>query len=119
MGFAVRSFAALCLVCLTLPVQAEINLSNTSGPLRVRNVSPVMQLYGIPRFVDANTLQGDLEASYNFEAANNFQSDLVGNTFVFFDGETYVNSWRVRDDFADTWEWGVEIPWVVHAPGNC
>ena len=89
-----------------------------SGPLRVRNLSPVMQLYGMPRMVGAYVIDGDFEATFNFEAANNFQSDLQQGTFVFFDGESYVASYRIRNDFADGWEWGVEIPWVVHTPGS-
>ena len=101
-----------------MPVAAEVNLSNAGGPLRVRNLSPVAQLYGIPRIVGAHTLKGDLEASFNFEAANNFQSESKEGTFAFFDGESYVASWRIRDDFADNWEWGLEIPWVVHTPGS-
>lgn len=106
----------------TYAAQAAVTpLENAGGPLRVRNLSPVMQLYGTPRMVGARVIDGDMEASFNFEAANNFQSELSNGTFGFFDGETYVSSWRVRnnfpDDWAPGWEWGVEIPWVIHTPG--
>lgn len=89
-----------------------------SGPLRVRNVSPVMQLYGIPRMLGAQILDDGLEVSLNFEAANNFQSENGGETFVFFDGESYISSLRLRKGFAERWEWGLEIPWVAHSPGS-
>ena len=84
----------------------------------MRNLSPVVQLYGMPRMLGARTIDGDFEASMNMEIANNFQSDLVDGKFGFFDGETYVTSYRFRDDIGERWEWGVEVPWVVHTPGS-
>ncbi len=127
MGLAVRFLCTLrvriftlCFtaVALCTPWQLLHAQGFESGPLRVRNLSPVLQLYGIPRMMGARTLKGDFEASFNIEIANNFQSDLVDGAFGFFDGETYVSSYRLRNDFADRWEWGVEVPWVVHAPGS-
>lgn len=117
MGFTAKCFSLL--FCLFAAAShAEVTLENATGPLQVRNVSPIVQLYGLPRMVGAHTLEGDLEASFNFEAINNFQSDRQQGTFVFFDGETYVTSYRLRDDFAGSWEWALEIPWVVHTPGS-
>ena len=108
---------SLVAVVEAIPVQAR-EFTMDGGPLRVRNVSPVMQLYGVPRMVGAQILDGGLEASFNFEAANNFQSETGGETFVFFDGESYISSLRLRKGFAERWEWGLEIPWVAHSPGS-
>ena len=80
------------------------------GPLRVRNLSPVVQLYGIPRAVGARTLRDTLEMTLNIEAANNFQSDRRDGTFVFFDGESVLSSLRIRGGFGERWEGGVELP---------
>ncbi|MFT7653271.1 MAG: hypothetical protein ACI9ON_000138 [Limisphaerales bacterium] len=119
MGFTVRQiFILSCLLGFALPAFSEVTLDGNGGPLRVRNVSPVIQLYGLPRPVGARIVTGDMEVSYNFEAVNNFQSDLQQGTFAFFDGETYINSYRIRNDFADKWEWGIELPWIVHTPGS-
>lgn len=96
------------------------------GPLRVRNLSPVLQLYGLPRMSGARIVGDELEASFNLEIGNNFQSRQAEGTFAFFDGETYVGSYRLRGGFdrvfdsawAQRWEWGVEIPYVLHSSGE-
>lgn len=87
------------------------------GPLRVRNVSPVVQLYGIPRVVGGRTLRDTLEMSLNIEAANNFQSDRRAETFAFFDGESALSSLRIRGGIGERWEWGVELPYMAHTGG--
>jgi uncharacterized protein DUF3187 len=92
-------------------------VSHMRGPLRVRNVSPVVQLYGIPRMVGARTLSDSLEMTLNIEAANNFQSDRREDTFVFFDGESVLSSLRIRGGFGERWEWGAELPYMAHTGG--
>ena len=92
-------------------------LSFMHGPLRVRNVSPVVQLYGIPRVVGARTLVDTLEMTLNIEAANNFQSDGRAGTFVFFDGESVLSSLRIRGGIGERWEWGAELPYIAHTGG--
>ncbi|XOV84523.1 MAG: DUF3187 family protein [bacterium] len=87
------------------------------GPLRVRNLSPVVQLYGMPRATGARTLTDTLELSVNIEAANNFQSERRDQTFVFFDGESVLSSLRVRGGLGERWEWGVELPYMAHTGG--
>ncbi len=92
-------------------------LSYMHGPLRVRNVSPVVQLYGIPRVVGARTLRDTLEMTLTIEAANNFQSDRRADTFVFFDGESVLSSLRIRGGIGERWEWGAELPYIAHTGG--
>lgn len=87
------------------------------GPLRVRNVNPIVQLYGMPRPVGATVLQQGTEVTFNVEIANNFQSEGQRGTFVFLDGETYLASHRIRGALNDRWEWGAEIPYVAHTNG--
>ena len=109
------------LVALTLcfpPLIAVADGPLPDGPLRVRNVSPVVQLYGMPRMVGAKLADHRLEFSFNLEAANNFQSDLVDETWVFFDGESYVLSPRLRGRLGRNYDWSVEVPWVAHTPGT-
>ena len=89
-----------------------------SGPLRIRNVNPIVQMYGIPRPVGATTLTEGIELSFNIEAANNFQSKDRHDTFVFLDGETYVTSYRLRKPISERWEWGAELPYIVHSGGT-
>ena len=88
------------------------------GPLRVRNLSPIVQIYGIPRAVGGRVAAGYTESTYNLEISNNFQSENRDGTFAFFDGETYVNSYRFHSDLRDDMEWGFELPYVAHTNGN-
>ncbi len=88
------------------------------GPLRVRNVSPIVQLYGMPRMVGASVLDVGTEVTFNVEIANNFQSENRQGTFVFLDGETYMASHRIRGVLNERWEWGAEIPYVAHTGGS-
>ena len=122
MGLTAR-FSFLCLVAIGIcPIGAygeqvdEYDL--IGGPLRVRNVSPVVQLFGMPRMVGARVIDGFTESTLNFEAANNFQSDNRLGTFVFLDGETYITSYRMRGGWGNGFEWGAEIPYVAHTGGG-
>lgn len=119
MGLTVRflAFFSLVMSALSSSVFAE-GWAVPEGPLRVRNTSPAVQLYGLPRMTGARIIDRDWELSFNTEIGNNFQSDSVDGTLGFFDGETYVNSYRVRKGIAENWEWGFEVPWVLHAPGS-
>jgi hypothetical protein len=105
-----RATAALVAGSIATAAAAE-------APLRVRNVSPVAQLYGMPRAMGAELVESGYELSFGTEIANNFTSDLDGTTFAFFDGETTVFSYGARGALADGWEWGVEIPFVDHDGG--
>ena len=88
------------------------------GPLRVRNVSPVMQLYGTPRMSGARVLRDGWETTFGFEVGNIFHSEDRAGTFAFFDGETYVASYRLRGHLRGPLEWGIELPYVAHTGGG-
>ena len=75
-----------------------------SGPLRVRNVFPAAQLYGLPRALGAEILDEGVELTFNIEHSNNFSSESKGNTLAFFDGETSVLSYGYRHVLADGFE---------------
>jgi hypothetical protein len=123
MGIARRTVAALMAVIALVSGVPQSGFAAYDGPLRVRNISPVVALYGMPRMVGARVLDAtqphsSFEASFNFEAVNNFQSKSQAGTFAFFDGETYLASYRLRGSFADRWEWGLEVPYIVHTGGG-
>ena len=107
MGLTVRflAFFSLVMSALSSSVFAE-GWAVPEGPLRVRNTSPAVQLYGLPLMTGARIIDRDWELSFNTEIGNNFQSDSVDGTLGFFDGETYVNSYRVGKGIGGNWEWG-------------
>ena len=123
MGLIIRSLLACIVYCLLLYqmpaafAQDGASYQLPDGPLRVRSLSPVVQLYGLPRMNGARVLRDNTEVTFNVEAANNFQSDNRLGTFAFFDGESMVSSLRVRGGWGNGLDWGVEIPYVVHTGG--
>ena len=110
----IAAFAAPQVAAATEPLVFNL----PSGSLRVRNVNPVVQLYGMPRMTGARVVSGFTEATLNVEVGNNFQSENSQGTFVFLDGETYVTSLRLRGGWAEKFEWGMEIPYVAHTGGG-
>ena len=107
------------LIWLTLALNlVTLACHASSGPLRVRNIFPVAQLYGLPRALGAEMFDEGTEITFNIEHSNNFSSEASGNTFAFFDGETSVLSYSLRHGLGDGLEWGIEVPFVVHAGGD-
>ena len=112
--------AAIVLVLVTVPTRAadERFDSLPVAPLQVRNLSPVGQLYGVPRMAGARIARDETWASFNLEVTNNFQSENRLGTFAFFDGESYLASYRLRSGWRDDFEWGLEIPYIAHTNGG-
>ena len=90
----------------------------SSGPLQVRNLSPITQLYGIPRVVGARVQKGGIETSLSVEIANNFVFSETQETVANFDGETQVVSFRIRGGTGGRFDWGAEIPYVMNSGGE-
>src|SRR4051794_41232958 len=80
------------------------------SPLRIRNLAPASGIYGEPRALGGDVLQGGYELTFATELANNFTSDADGTTLAFFDGETTYLTYGFRQAFATDWEWGIEVP---------
>ena len=86
-------------------------------PLKVRNLSPVVQLFGTPRMLGSR-ISEHRELNLNLEIANNFQSQLTPSTFAFFDGETYLTTLSMTNPLNDQWSWSVEVPYINHLGGG-
>ena len=98
--------------------QSDVCEQGVTGPLQVRNISPVAQLYGVPRMAGACTWRGATGVSFNFELVNNFQSDSVGDVYGFFDGETYLTSYEFTGALGERWDWSFEVPYLFHRGGK-
>ena len=111
--------AAIALLVVTVSTRAADDRFDSMpvAPLQVRNLSPVGQLYGVPRMAGARLAGDEIWTSFNLEATNNFQSENRLGTFAFFDGETYLASYRLRSGWRDDFEWGLEIPYIAHTNG--
>jgi hypothetical protein len=87
------------------------------APLRIRNLAPASGIYGEPRALGGDVLAQGYEITFNTEVANNFTSAANGATLAFFDGETRSFTYGIRQAVAERFEWGVELPWIVHDGG--
>ena len=124
-----RLFAVLHLVLLAWVCQTPTAAAQASGPLLVRNITPVAHLYGVPAALGGRLWRtaedARFEYSLNLEHASSFTNARRLNSAVFFDGETTVATYLVRGGFGESgaarhtgrWEWGVALPLVMHSGG--
>ncbi len=103
---------------LGVVVHAPAAFAQDDSPLRIRNLAPASGIYGEPRALGGEVLANGYELSFNTEVANNFTSDADGSTLAFFDGETTYLTYGIRHGFAQRFEWGIEIPWVIQDGGH-
>ncbi|MDZ7669727.1 MAG: DUF3187 family protein [Gammaproteobacteria bacterium] len=116
----------LTLVCLIaawpVPAAAAGAHSEAAGPaatapLRVRNLSPATQLFGLPRPLGTLAAPDTTELALTVEHANNFTAASNDRAAVFFDGTTTVTSVSLRRGWGRRFEWGLEVPHVHHGGG--
>ncbi|MCZ6889467.1 MAG: DUF3187 family protein [Gammaproteobacteria bacterium] len=115
-----RPLYCLCLLLYTFAgVADELGLLGVDelGPLRVRNASPVAVIFGLPRSMGGAVLRSGSELSLSAEIVNNFTGAISGSTFATFDGETTVLEYGYRRAAGNGWEWGVDVPYIVHNGG--
>ncbi len=112
-----RRFGASIVLFLLLVIFPREICGSDEKPLSVRNLSPVAQLYGLPRATGANVLSSGYELTFNTEIANNFSSARQNGAYAFFDGETLVMSYGYRRSLSEKIEFSVEVPYVIHHGG--
>ena len=89
----------------------------TGEPLRVRNASPVTQLFGLPRMLGPLAQADHLELTLLLEHGNSFTGRVAGSSALVMDGSTTVASLALRGGAGARWEWGLEVPYVHHGGG--
>lgn len=99
------------------------------SPLRVRNLSPATQIFGLPRALGAVARRGETEVTLTVEHANNFTAATTGaatigdgpgalpGLAVRFDGSTTVSTLALRGALGARLEWGLAVPHVLHSGG--
>jgi len=99
------------------------------SPLRVRNLSPATQIFGLPRALGAPSRPGQMELTLTIEHANNFTAGAADaattgagpgalpDLAVRFDGSTTVSTLGLRGALGERLEWGLEVPHVLHSGG--
>lgn len=87
-------------------------------PFRVVNMSPLVQIFGLPVPDSARVLQPNQgEVSLSVNLANNFAIDENNHEAITLDGETYRGALDLRYGLARRFEAGIEIPVVAQSGG--
>ena len=91
-----------------------------AGPLLVRNLGPVPQLYGLPRARGANLSAPGTRMHVNLEITNDFRDRARGDDAAVFDGESYLTTWSMSRAVGRQrrFEVGLEIPYIHHTGGH-
>ena len=93
-------------------------LSFDVTPFNIQNQSPVVQIYGLPVFHDADLVPaGKLEAGLTVHVSNSFAVNTDGGEEISLDGETCRFSAGFRDGVTERLEGGVEIPYLIQGGG--
>ena len=106
--------ALTCMVCLAGTMVLAQPARADDAPLSIRNTDPLAGLFGLPRPRGGRVLASGSEWVFGTDYGNSFSSSRQGNTEVFLDVETAVLAVQTRRALADGWEWGAEVPYLVH-----
>ncbi|MEF8793921.1 DUF3187 family protein [Thiohalorhabdus sp.] len=116
LGFRRRlpSLLALGLVVMT----AKTAEAGTSS-LDAANLSPVVQVYGLPRITQGPDPAAETRLHLGVDWANHAVSDGSGRPFARFDGETQRLALTTTGPFSAQWGswWALEAPWLAHNGG--
>jgi hypothetical protein len=87
-------------------------------PFYTRNMSPIIQVYGLPAIGTAFVLPGGaVEGVVALDAASNFAHGQNNRERLLLDGETYRTTLAVRYGITDTIEAGLELPFTGQGGG--
>lgn len=94
---------------------AEVDLR----PLQVSNQAPLAVLCGLPTLDRARLLaDGEYEAGFRWDVANNYTLGANGREQLLFDGESSRLALRLDRGLARGWEVGIEVPLIAHRQGH-
>jgi len=106
---------ALLLHCLA-PSAGAADMEIT--PFRSTNQSPLVQIFGLPADSNATvTPSGHLSVSLTQDVASDYTVSRTAREQIVLDGESYRWTLAARYGFAERFEAGVEIPYVLYGGG--
>jgi hypothetical protein len=109
-----RCIVAWALCALPLHSFADVT---AQSPLRVRNLAPAAQLYGLPSALGGEIVGSAGEWSISTEVANDFTRASNPTTDVSFDGESIVLTASWRQSLTPRLEWMLDVPYVTYGGG--
>jgi len=103
------------LILLSLVPVGEA-LAQENAPLRTRNLSPMVSIYGLPAWASAPAGEGG-EFALSMEIASHARLAQSGQEQLILDGETWRGSLSYARRLGADWSIGVEIPVYRHWGG--
>ncbi|MBL1276845.1 MAG: DUF3187 family protein [Ectothiorhodospiraceae bacterium] len=92
---------------------------NSIEPFFSFNKSPLIQIHALPAIERAGILStGRVRYRLVNSLASNYTFDDTLTESVLFDGETNRSTFIYSQGVGRGWEWGVQIPYISHAPGS-
>ena len=92
------------------------NADSLYGPLKIRNLNPMISIFGLPTWPNFNSGHSSLQ--YLTERANHFQFANRGNELVRLDGETHRNILIINNKIENNDVVSIEIPQISHTSGS-
>lgn len=93
-------------------------LADVLAPFPVSNQNPLIQIHNIPAAGRAVLLAADeREYHWSIDHASSYVSKQNAQESLLLDGETTRLAFNFSQGLAHGWEWGVQIPYVLHRPG--
>ncbi|MCY3729789.1 MAG: DUF3187 family protein [Rhodospirillaceae bacterium] len=97
-------------------IAAETSVAQETVPLRTRNLSPPIAIFGLPAWeVGLGDRRGEFAVAT--EIANHNQLAHKGEEELVFDGETWRTTFSYRRRVGRRWSIGVELPLYRHSGG--
>ncbi len=113
--FKIILSALLFVFLLQIPAIADDLLPS---PFYTRNLSPVVQIFGLPPAEGGQTTpRGRSRLQLVMDVSNNFTEEESATESLLFDGETSRMTLSLRYGFSNGWEAGLDIPVVSHQGG--
>ena len=110
-----RGRSGLRAILLGLAVACPV-VAQETVPLRTRNLSPMVAVFGLPTW-ETGLEAGSSEFAIVAEMANHYRLSARGEEQLLLDGETWRAGLLYKRSFAERWTFGVEVSLLRQSGG--
>jgi hypothetical protein len=113
---AQRRSARFYAVVLCAAAGVEPAGGQEAEPFRVRNLSPLVAIFGLPSWLGGPGGTAT-ELAVTTEIANHYRLSARGSETLILDGETWRMNLAMQRAVGEDWSLGLEVPYVRHSGG--